>query len=146
MFNNNLAQRNKINTIVESILDTNTYASTKLQHCDKLDFFFYNGQYYELGAESHIEQRIREYFPNVKLTDKEISRIITRIQDLSPVTDSFDSDPNLTNYLNGVYNHKENKLYPHSPRYYFTHQVNQNYVENAPSSLSKLAARLAMIG
>jgi hypothetical protein len=140
----NLYSQNKINTIVEYLLDSNTYASTTSQHANKLDFSFFNGQYYEPNAESQIIQQIKQHFPKVHFTDKEISKIIGQIQDLSIITDDFDN-PRYVGYLNGIHDTQTNQLLPFSPHYLISFQINQNFIQQEEfSSLSLLAQRLAL--
>ena len=110
----NLYQRNKINTIIYYLLDSNSYFSTTSQHTNKEDFYYYNGHYYELGSENQIVSQIRLHFPNVQLSDLDISRIIGPIQDLSTITDNFDNT-RYSCYLNGVLDTQTNILLPFSP-------------------------------
>ena len=91
-----------LNTIIDYLLDSNSYFSTTSQHTNKEDFYYYNGHYYELGSENQIVSQIRLHFPNVQLSDLDISRIIGRIQDLSTIKEDNFDNARYSCYLNGV--------------------------------------------
>lgn len=42
----------------------------------------------------------------------------------------LDDDGNLECVKNGIINLKERKLYPHSPKYFFKHQIERNFIED----------------
>ena len=137
------SRSNQINLITDFILDTYSFASTVHQRDNSDDFYYFNGQYYELGAEGLIFDLISQNFPTVR-SRSTIWAIIDKLQRFS-VIDDFDN-PRYTCYLNGVYDTELHRFYPHSPRYYLTHQINQNYIhDNTSSSLMLNANRLAML-
>jgi hypothetical protein len=127
---------NQVNLISDYILDSYSFASTTQQRDNTEDFYYFDSTtgIYHLGSEGLIFDLISQRFPTVR-SHSTIWAIIDKIQRLSIVTDNFDN-LQYTCYLNGVYDHKQDKLYPHSHRYFLTHQINQNYIQDNTSSLT----------
>lgn len=138
------SRSNQINMITDFILDSNSFASTTQQRDNTEDYYWFNGQYYELGAEGLILDLISQNFQTVRSCST-IWAIIDKVQQLS-LTDNLDNH-RYACYLNGVYDAKLHQLYPYSSRYYLTHQINQNYIQDNTSSLSLTlnAKRLEML-
>ena len=133
---------NQINLITDFILDTYSFVSTTQQRDNAEDFYYFNGQFYELGAEGLIFDVITHNFPTVS-SRSTIWAIIDKVQRLSPTISKDQINPTgITNYINGLYFHSENKLKPHTPKVYTTKQHPQNYVNECKNSLSQQAKLL----
>lgn len=136
---------NIINLISDFILDAYSFVSTTQQRSNSENFYWYDSTtgIYQPDAEGKIFDTITHNFPTIR-SHSTIWAIIDKVQQLSSTTDDFDN-PRYTCYLNHVYDHKQNKLYPHSHRYFLTHQMNQNYIHGNNSSLMLNANRLAIL-
>lgn len=130
---------NQINLITDFILDSYSFASTMQQRDNAEDFYYYETGIYQLGAEGLIFDIISQNFPTIR-SRSTIWAIIDKIQRLSAVTNNFD-DPRYACYLNGVYDYKQNKLLLHSPSFYLTNQIPQNYIAHTPSSSLTLSSK-----
>lgn len=139
------SRSNLINLITDYILDSHSFASTTQQQSNSENFYWYDSTtgIYQPDAEGKIFDTITDSFPTVR-SRSTIWAIINKVQQLSSITDDFDN-PRYNCYLNGIYDHKQNKLYPHSHRYLLTHQINQNYIHDNTSSLMLIANRLAIL-
>lgn len=114
----------------------------------KTNFYVYdtaNGLYI-LDAEYFNVEKVKEIFGNSIKHYSHIRDIINQIQRLSPIipTDQI-NPPHITNYKNGLFLHNENKLIPHSFKFYTTKQIQTNYIVEESNSLSKQAQRLALL-
>ena len=124
---------NLINLITDFILDFHSFASTTQQQSNSENFYWYDSTtgIYQPDAEGKIFDTITRHFPAVR-SRSAIWAIIDKVQQLS-LTDNLD-DPQYTCYLNGVYDHKQNKLLLHLHSFYLTKQIPQNYIAPTPSS------------
>ena len=145
----NFARSNRINTVVDYILNDYSFFSTTEQAQSKDNFYYYdqaNG-FYILDAEMFILDKINEIFPNQFKHYSHIRDVINLIQKFSPIIpqDQIDT-PHIQNWINGLYDKNTNSLIRHTPRIYTTKQINQKYVPDSNSnSLSKHAERLALL-
>jgi phage/plasmid-associated DNA primase len=143
----NLLRTNKINIAVDHILNDYRFFSTPQQYQEQDNFYVYdesNGVYV-LNGEMHIVKMLEQIFGNSFKYYSHIRDVINEVQRLSPIIPNDQIDPpNIINYRNGILDKSTNKLYPHSPKFYTTKQIPQNYI-NESSSLTKQAQLLALL-
>jgi phage/plasmid-associated DNA primase len=143
----NLLRTNKINIGVDHILNDYSFFSTSEQFQNQDNFYYYdqsNGLYV-LDAEIIIVKMLKQIFGNSFKYYSHIRDVITEVQRLSPIISIEQIDPpNITNHKNGLFFHNENKLIPHSPKFYTTKQIPTNYIRET-NSLSQQADRLALL-
>lgn len=123
-----LERENRINLAVDLLLNDFNFISTPQEFNTQDNFFIYNEQtnVYELDAELFIVSKLNELFPNTFKHFKHIRDVITRIQKNAPVKQP---DSNLVSYNNGIFDKRQNKLLPHSPKHFTINKLNLNYVE-----------------
>lgn len=69
-------------TAIEYLISNHIFASTEFSYINKQDFHYYNGQYYELGAEEYIAKMLRKQYPKRFTFPKAITKIIEKVQEL----------------------------------------------------------------
>ena len=123
-----LERENRINQAVNLLLNDFSFISTPQQYQTQDNFYIYNEQtnVYELDAELFIVDKLNELFPNTFKHFKHIRDVINRIQRNAPIKQP---DLNLVKYNNGIYDKRQNKLFPHSSRYFTINKLNLNYIE-----------------
>jgi phage/plasmid-associated DNA primase len=147
MSNHNLYRSNKINVATEYLLNDYSFFSTPDQYQHKDNFYVYdwtNG-YYILDAEMVIVNTIKQIFGNSIKYYSHIRDIINQVQRLSPIIPNDQINPShLINYRNGILDKTTNKLYQHSPRFYTTKKIPQNYVKES-NTLNQYSKRLQLL-
>ena len=125
-------------------MDTYYFASTTQQQSNSENFYWYDSTIgiYQPDAEGKIFDTITHNFPTLR-SRSTIWAIIDKVQRLSPTISEDQINPTgITNYINGLYFHSENKLKPHTPKIYITKQHPQNYINETNDNLSQQAKRL----
>ena len=134
-----LERENKINIAVDLLLNNYSFVSTPQQFASQDNFYIYmdSSNIYELNAENFIVDKLNELYPHTFKHYSHIRDIINRIQQNAPIRQP---DTNLINYNNGIYDKKQNKLLPHSPKHFTLNIINLNYVEpTKPLNFDKFA-------
>ena len=141
------ARHNRINIATDHILNDYSFFSNPDQYINQDNFYVYENGFYVLDAEAFIFDKLNELFPNNFKYYSHIRDVINNIQHLSPVIPYDQIDPlHLTTFLNGTFDKTLNNLFSHSPRFYTTKQIPNNYIiqENSSSITSSLK-RLEML-
>lgn len=140
----NLIRNNKINIATEHLLNDYNFFSTPTQYLNRDNFYVYSNGLYILDAEMFIANKLTELFTlNTFKHYSHIRDVINQVQRFSPtISEDLINPTGITNFLNGLYYHTENKLLPHTPKIYTTKQHPQNYVNETNDNLSQHAKRL----
>ena len=100
---------------------------------------FYSNGVYKPMSDAEIKTLIKMELEEEFKTPFIINQIYILITEMSSQLiskiDKFDTDKNIINFKNGLYNIEENKLYDHTPEYKSLFQLNCNYNPNAISPI-----------
>ena len=123
-----LERENKINLAVDLLLNDFSFVSTTQQFASQDNFYVYNdsSNIYDLNSEMFIVEKLDAAVSQCPITFSYKRDAINRIQQYSPIKQP---DSNLVHYNNGIYDKRQNKLLPHSPKHFTINKLNLNYIE-----------------
>ena len=120
--------------LAEHIIETLKYFVVRNENTSNEEIRLYKDGIYEFSSKSVVKSYIKEYLPSrlVKssLLNNVYDLILSSTNNVKAIED-FDSNENIINLKNGLYNIEENKLYPHSPDVLNSLQLNCSYGPSA---------------
>jgi P4 family phage/plasmid primase-like protien len=98
---------------------------------DNKEIFYYNDGVYHNNGETTISMIAEDYMEDLSTVHRK-NEVISHIQDANYVSrEVFNTDIELLNLENGVYNIKTKELQPHSPERFFINKLNVKYNKDA---------------
>lgn len=113
----------------------NYYIVKSSDNSNKYHIFVYNKGKYNKMAEDEFKGMIRLFIPQMLRTNRVVNEIYSDLISSSMFIDEslFNSDENIINFQDGIFDLTKKKLLPHSPAYLSTIQIPAKYEDIAAS-------------